>query len=168
MNKKQNIIFNCVEITALLISTICFGLCIEVLPTLSNKEIFEKIILGVCLISNSVMISVEMIMFLIYQIKYRFIYILYIIADLILMVYINTIVPFSGIFVLLFFATVKLMVRLMFEEKIYVTNKLKKYQKIFKIKKKKKKVSVRKRTKQTKKVAVTKKENQVSRKKAIA
>ncbi len=168
MNKKQNIIFNCVEITALLISTICFGLCIEVLPTLSNKELFEKIIFGVCLISNSVMISVEMIMFLIYQIKYRFIYILYIIADLILMVYINTIVPFSGIFVLLFFATVKLMVRLMFEEKIYVTNKLKKYQKIFKIKKKKKKVSVRKRTKQTKKVAVTKKENQVSRKKAIA
>lgn len=168
MKRKQNIIFNCVEIAALLISTICFGLCIEILPTLSNKDLFEKIIFGVCMISNSVMISVEMIMFLIYQIKYRVIYILYLIIDLILMVYINTIIPFSGIFVLLFFATVKLISRIMLEEKIYVPNKLKKYQKLFKIKKKKKKVSVRKRTKQTKKVAVTKKENQVNRKKAIA
>lgn len=168
MKRKQNIIFNCVEIAALLISTICFGLCIEILPTLSNKELFEKIIFGVCIISNSVMISVEMIMFLIYQIKYRVIYILYLIIDLISIVYINTIVPFSGIFVLLFFATVKLISRIMFEEKIYVPNKLKKYQKLFKMKKKKKKVSVRKRTKQTKKVAVAKKENQVNRKKAIA
>lgn len=169
MNRKQNIMLNCLELAALIIGTICLGICVKILPTIENKEIFEELILGTSLITNAIMISIEMILFLTYKLKYRIIYIMYLIFDLITLIYINTIVPFSGVIVILLLAITKATFRILSQEKIYVPNKLKKYMKLFKIKtKKKKKVTARKTRKQTKKVTVPKKQEQVNRKKAIA
>lgn len=166
MNKKLNNILNGVEILAFLIIVTCFTMGVIILPELKNKEILRAIILIIGNLSAITMISIEIALFLIGYRKCKIMYILYMLADLALVIMINNVIPFAGVIVFCAFNIIKGLYRSFNLEKIYEPNKFEKYLKIYSIELKSKKKNTRKKSSEIAKKA--KKNEQVATKKAMA
>lgn len=166
MNKKLNNILNGVEILAFLIIVTCFTMGVIILPELKNKEILRAIILIIGNLSAITMISIEIALFLISYRKCKIMYILYMLADLALVIMINNVIPFAGVIVFCAFNIIKGLYRSFNLEKIYEPNKFEKYLKIYNIELKSKKKNTRKKSSEIAKKA--KKNEQVATKKAMA
>ena len=161
MNKRLNKILNIIELLTLVVS--CIIITISSLLHLYGISInilnYLNITLG--LISEIVIISIELMLFILLKRKYKMYYLTYLFIDLVLFIILTKLIPFGGIISILPFCTVKAVYRILNVKVIYEKKYINRYCKLFNIKlskETKKKVVKRTKLKQTnKRVSTTQK-----------
>lgn len=85
----------------------------------SGIKIYNTIIFSIGILAEVGIVAIELLLFHLLEFKYKFFEVAYYIVELLLAVWINTIVPFGGIVVLTTFSIVKNVYRVFAVEKIY-------------------------------------------------
>ena len=127
MNKKININFNIVEVSSFVLSLLFMG--IYLMP--NNVILVRPLLFILGTIFGFTFIGIELFLLLIMNNKYRIITIGYMLLSVILGILINTMIPYSVFLVLVLSSIVKAIIRVVLNDKIYVTSRYKKYSEVF-------------------------------------
>ena len=135
MNKRANFYLNIYGFISFLIGITCIGLSLtlqelsfQISPILTNITFILGTVFGLF------SISIEIILFLILQGKYKLLDIFYRLITVVLSVYINTIFQFSVFLIIPVMILIKDLFRIAKADKIYLPKRFKRYCKMFNIK----------------------------------
>ena len=135
MNKRANFYLNIYGFISFLIGITCIGLSLtlqelsfQISPILTNITFILGTIFGL------LSISIEILLFLILQGKYKLFDILYRLITIVFSVYINTIFQFSVFLIIPVMILIKDLFRIAKVDKIYLPKRFKRYCKMFNIK----------------------------------
>lgn len=150
MNKRANLYMNFYDFIFFILSFTCIVLFILLgQMSIHIPGIFRYTLFLLGALSGFIFIGIELILFLIMNLKSKFLYLLYMAIDLLLAVFINSKIPFSFFLVFVLFKVLKDVLRVVLVNKIYKPKEFDKYCKImgikisdFKKKRKKKKVTL--------------------------
>ncbi len=134
MNKRANLYLNIYELIAFLLALTCIGLSItlkelpyEIPFILKSSSLFIGTFFGI------LFLLIEIILFLLMKARFKVIYIIYILLDIGIGVFINSKYSFYGIIVFFLFSILKNIIRIRFVNNIYVPKRFQNYCKIFNI-----------------------------------
>lgn len=135
MNKKVNIYLNIVGFISFIIS---FSLIFVSLRLETNTEVIINIIRYIVsilgMISGCLFIFIDLFLFTLYKNKIKVLYVVYMVLDIVLALYLNSIFDYSYILVFLSFRLIKDITRLLLVNKIYVPKKLNQILKLYGLK----------------------------------
>lgn len=131
MNKRANLYLNIYELLSFV-----FMVCFMESYLYFNQllPIYRTLLLIVSMISGILFISMELFLFLLLNKKSKAVYILYLLIDLGLAVYLTIKIPFAGFVVFLLFSTIKNILRVLLVKVIYIPKEFDRYCKMFGIK----------------------------------
>ncbi len=128
MNKRANLYLNIFELLSLVIM-VCF---MEAYLYFRNIFILLKGgLFLIVIISSMIFISIELFLFLLLNKKGKAFYILYMLIDLIVSVYLTIKIPYAGFVILLLFATIKNALRIALVNELYMPKEFDRYCKMF-------------------------------------
>ncbi len=146
MNKKMHINLQIISFISILILILC-AISAFSIASLQDVSYLKTIIFFFGIVFNVLLVSSELFLFSLLKLKYRLISIGYWIIELIFLVWINSKIPFSGLFILVLFHMIKSGYMIYSFNTIYLFDRFYEYCKIFHIKvKKPRKVSSKKTT----------------------
>lgn len=154
MNKKLNSILNIIEIISIFVIAISMIALAKISIEGLNVDlaILKKGLFVACIISEILIIGIELLLFIVYKKNIKYMYIAYMIGEIALAVLVNMYIPFAGLIVIGVLELVKCIIRYTNIVKIYNKRVFNKYCKLFNIKlttvtatRKKKKKTTRKR-----------------------
>ena len=134
MNKRANLYLNIYEFISFLLAVTCIGLSLTLKEISGIPYILKSTSLFTGTIFLVFFVLIEIILFLLMKFKMKVIYILYLMIDVLLSIYINNIFPFYGIYVFFFFCILKNCLRIKLVNKIYIPKLFNNYCKMFNIK----------------------------------
>lgn len=136
MNRKLNIVLNIVEMTSVILVGIFMILLAHISIEGLNEtlQILKNILFILTIISEIIIISIEVLLFAVYNRNVKFIYLGYLAIELVSAVITNMFISFSGIFVIILFEIGKTYIRLNKEKKLYNRTLFRRYCKLFNIK----------------------------------
>ena len=130
MNKRANLYLNIIE-------EISFILAFLLITVMLHYEL-SNLLKNICFLSGAIFgllfIAIELFLFILMNNKSKIIYSLYLIIDLIAVIYINSKFPFSALTVLIVFSIIKDLERVLLVEKIYIPKEFDYYCKMYGIK----------------------------------
>ena len=128
MNKRANLYLNIFELLAFLIM-IC---SMEAYLYYNNLFIIFKILLFLIpFTSGLIFLSIELFLFLLLKKSFKGFYLIYLLIDLGVCVYLTIQVPFSGFVLFLLFCTLKNVLRIVLVNEIYFPKEFNRYCKMF-------------------------------------
>lgn len=133
MNKKLNKVLNVTEAIAVLL-IISSMLILSKIGLNTDLYVLRKIMLYTSILLEVIIITIELLLFMVYKKNIKYLYIAYLIGELALAVLINIYIPFSGLLVVGLFSITKSILRLKYIAKIYNKRLFNKYCKLFNIK----------------------------------
>ena len=133
MNKKLNKVLNITEVLLVLL-IITSMLVLSKISFDTNLYVLRKVLLYTSILSEIIIVGIELLLFMVYKKNIKYIYVAYIIGELALAVLINLYIPFSGLLVFGLFSITKGILRLVNITKIYNKRLFNKYCKLFNIK----------------------------------
>ena len=154
MNKKLNSILNIIEIISIFVIAISMIALAKISIEGLNVDlvILRKGLFTACVISEILIIGIELLLFIVYKKNIKYMYIAYMIGEIALAVLVNMYIPFAGLIVIGVLELVKCIIRFTNIVKIYNKRVFNKYCKLFNIKlttvtatRKKKRKTTRKR-----------------------
>lgn len=168
MNKEVNLYLNITGFTTFLISFLLLFISFQLESSTSTIiYLFRNLLLILAMLSGTIFILIEILLFMILNTKMKALLIIYMLLDIVMAIYINNLYPYSFVLVFIGFRIIKDISRVIFVEKIYIPRKLNKYLRIYNIKISDLILSKKKTTKLVKKktiVAIAKKKNIVKKK----
>lgn len=117
MNKKIHKKVNIIETVCVLVCVLCMS--VSAILHANKVFMFNPALLIVSSIAEIFMIAIELMLFHLETIKYKFITIAFYVIELIMLMIVNMKVPFSGLIVLVTFSIAKNVFRIMKVEEIY-------------------------------------------------
>ena len=136
MNKRLNTILNVVELSLvgiIIISMISLSY-ISTSGLNTNLLILRKILLVLSVISEVGIVSIESLLFVLYNRNVKYLYSAYIIGELALVILVNIYMAFSGLLVVGVLSISKGIVRIKLMDKLYNAKLFRRYCKMFNIK----------------------------------
>lgn len=168
MNKEVNLYLNITGFTTFLISFLLLFISFQLESSTSTIiYLFRNLLLILAMLSGTIFILIEILLFMILNTKMKALLIIYMLLDIVMAIYINNLYPYSFVLVFIGFRIIKDISRVIFVEKIYIPRKLNKYLRIYNIKISDLILSKKKTTKLVKKkkiVTIAKKKNIVKKK----
>lgn len=136
MNKKLNTILNVTEIISILVIAISMIILarVSILGLNNDLIVLRKGLLITSIIAEILIISIELLLFIVYKKNVKYIYIAYIIGEFALAILVNMYIPFSGLIVIGALSFIKCIIRLNNIVKIYNKKYFNRYCKLFNIK----------------------------------
>lgn len=136
MNKKLSKVLNITEIVLVLLIISSMLILSNISFEGLNTELYvlRRILLYTSILSEIIIISIELLLFMVYKKNVKYMYIAYTIGELALAVLVNLYIPFSGLLVVGLFSITKGLLRLNYITKIYNKRLFNKYCKLFNIK----------------------------------
>lgn len=135
MNKRANVYMNFYDFIFFILSFTCIILFILLgQMNIHIPGIFRYTLFFIGSLSGFVFIAMEVLLFLVMNIKSKLIYILYIVIELGVALFVNTKIPFSFFILFVLFKLLKDILRIVFVNKIYKPKVFDKYCKIVGIK----------------------------------
>lgn len=168
MNKEVNLYLNITGFTTFLISFLLLFISFQLESSTSTIiYLFRNLLLILAMLSGTIFILIEILLFMILNTKIKALLIIYMLLDIVMAIYINNLYPYSFVLVFIGFRIIKDISRVIFVEKIYIPRKLNKYLRIYNIKISDLILSKKKTTKLVKKkkiVTIAKKKNIIKKK----
>lgn len=136
MNKKLNSILNTIEIISIFVIAISMIVLAKISIEGLNVDlnILRKGLFSACVISEILIIVVELLLFIVYKKNIKYMYITYMIGEIALAILVNMYFPFAGLIVIGVLELVKCIIRFTNIVKIYNKRTFNKYCKLFNIK----------------------------------
>lgn len=135
MNKKVNFHLNIYEYVAILLASTCMGLALLMkLSEATYPAFFGYSVSIFGMFFELIVISIELFLFILLKNSYKFIYIFYVILELIIMVLVTISHPFMGVIVVFAFSMIKNGLRIRFVNNIYIPKEFNRYCKMFGVK----------------------------------
>ena len=136
MNKKLNKVLNIIEVSLVLLIAITMIVLSKISISGLNNDllILRRILLFTSVISEIIIIGIELLLFSVYKKNVKYLYIAYLIGEISLAVLVNIYIPFSGLIVIGTFSFTKSIIRLTKLVDIYNKRLFNRYCKLFNIK----------------------------------
>lgn len=162
MNKKVNLYLNITGFASFLLSFLLIFISLKLEASTGILIYLARMILFILgMASGLLFIGIELLLFMILNIKMKALLIIYTLIDIVVALYVNNLYPYSFVLVFIGFRLMKDMLRIQLVDKIYLDKKFKAYCKLYGIKlpkETKKKTTTTKARKKTVVAIPTKKE----------
>lgn len=162
MNKKVNLYLNITGLASFVLSFLLIFISLKLEASTGIVFYLARLLLFILgMASGLLFIGIELLLFMILNIKMKALLIVYTLLDIVIALYVNNIQPYSFVLVFIGFRLIKDMTRIQLVDKIYLDKKFKEYCKLYGIKlpkETKKKTTTSKSKKKTVVAIPTKKE----------
>ena len=127
MNRRANLYLNVIGFTTFMLTLVFFILTMRIEGMTHTNYLLRNTTLALTFISNIIFVSAELLLFVLLQKKYKRIEVISIVLELAIAIYINSIMPYTFMLVLMVCELTKDIIRIVNVRKIYINRRFTTY-----------------------------------------